>query len=100
MTVASVTEINAVSDQTFEEAIRTGINRATKTLRGVEGCWVKDTNVLIENGNTTGYKVNMEVTFVLEGDPKGVGCPKAQRARQGRLGGPFRWRNGPEAAGA
>jgi len=30
---------------------------------------VKDTNVLIENGNTTGYKVNMEVTFVLEGAP-------------------------------
>jgi flavin-binding protein dodecin len=31
-----------------------------------EGAWVKDQNVLIEDGNITGYKVNVEVTFVLE----------------------------------
>ena len=29
MTVASVTEISAVSEQGFEDAITTGINRAT-----------------------------------------------------------------------
>ena len=40
--------------------------RATSTLRGVEGAWIKDQNVLIEDGNITGYKVNLEVTFVLE----------------------------------
>ena len=66
MTVASVTEISAVSEQGFEEAIRTGINRATSTLRGVEGAWVKDMNVLIDNGNIRGYKVNLAVTFVME----------------------------------
>ncbi len=66
MTVASVTEISAVSPEGFEEAIREGINRATSTLRNVEGAWVKDRNVLIENGNITGYKVNLLVTFVME----------------------------------
>ncbi len=66
MTVASVTEISAVSSEGFEEAIREGINRATSTLRNVEGAWVKDKNVLIENGNITGYKVNLLVTFVME----------------------------------
>ena len=66
MTVASVTEISAVSEQGFEDAIRTGINRATSTLRGVEGAWVKDMNVLIDDGNITGYKVNLAITFVLE----------------------------------
>ena len=35
-------------------------------LRGVEGAWIKDMNILIEDGNVTGYKVNMEVTFVLD----------------------------------
>jgi flavin-binding protein dodecin len=39
---------------------------ATETLRGVEDCWVKDQNVLIEDGNITGYKVNVEITFELE----------------------------------
>jgi dodecin len=34
----------------------------------VEGCWVKDMNVMIEDGNIVGYKVNVEITFQLE-DP-------------------------------
>jgi dodecin len=67
MSVARVTELSAVSETSFEDAIQQGVTRATSTLRGVEGAWIKDMNVLIENGNITGYKVNMEVTFVLEG---------------------------------
>ena len=66
MSVATVTEISAISEQGFEDAINQAIARATKTLRGVEGAWVKDQNVLIEDGNIVGYKVNVEVTFVLE----------------------------------
>ena len=66
MSVARVTEISAVSEEGFEDAIRQAIARATKTLRNVEGAWVKDQNVMIEEGNITGYKVNLEVTFVLE----------------------------------
>ncbi len=66
MSVARVTEISAISDSSFEDAIQQGIARATSTLRGVEGAWIKDMNVMIENGSITGYKVNMEITFVLE----------------------------------
>jgi flavin-binding protein dodecin len=35
-------------------------------LRNVQGCWVKDQNILIEDGNIRAYKVNMLITFVLE----------------------------------
>jgi dodecin len=66
MTVARVTELSSVHPEGFEQAIQEGINRANKTLRNVEGCWVKDMNVLIEDGNIQGYKVNMDITFVLE----------------------------------
>jgi dodecin len=66
MTVARVTEISATSEQSFEDAINQGINRATSTLRNVEGAWVKDMNVLISDGNIRGYKVNLAITFVLE----------------------------------
>ena len=65
MPVARVTEISATSDQSFEDAINQGIQRATSTLRGVEGAWVKDMNVLMKDGNITGYKVNLAITFVL-----------------------------------
>jgi flavin-binding protein dodecin len=66
MSVARVTEISAISDNSFEDAIQQGISRATSTLRGVEGAWIKDMNVMISDGSITGYKVNMEITFVLE----------------------------------
>lgn len=66
MSVARVTEISATSESSFEDAIKTGLQRATSTLRGVEGAWIKDMNVSIQDGNITGYRVNMEVTFVLE----------------------------------
>jgi len=66
MTIARVTELSAISEQGFEDAIQQAVSRATKTLRGVEGCWVKDMNVMIEDGNIVGYKVNVEITFQLE----------------------------------
>jgi dodecin len=66
MTVARVTEMSAISEQSFEDAINMAVNRATQTLRNVESAWVKDQNVLIENNNITGYKVNVAITFVLE----------------------------------
>ncbi len=66
MPVARVTEISSTSEQSFEDAINLGIQRATSTLRNVEGAWVKDMNVLIQDGNITGYKVNLAITFVLE----------------------------------
>jgi dodecin len=37
MSVATVTEISAISEKGFEDAIQQGIARATKTLRNVEG---------------------------------------------------------------
>ncbi len=66
MTVARVTEMSAVSDQSFEDAVNMAIKRATSTLRNVESAWVKDMNVMIEDNNIIGYKVNLAITFVLE----------------------------------
>lgn len=66
-TVARVTEISAMSPTSFDDAVKVGLDRATKTLRGVTGAWIKDQNVIIEDGKMVGYKVNMAITFVLEG---------------------------------
>jgi dodecin len=58
--------LSATSETGFEDAINEAVARATKTLRGVEGAWVKDLNVLIEDNYIVGYKANLEITFVLE----------------------------------
>jgi flavin-binding protein dodecin len=66
MSVARITEISAISEKSFEDAVQQGIARATKTLRGVEGAWIKEQSIKIADGKITGYQVNMTVTFVLD----------------------------------
>ncbi|MDP9310377.1 MAG: dodecin family protein [Chloroflexota bacterium] len=66
MSVARVIEISATSEQSFEDAIQQGIDRANKTLRNVQGAWIKEQEVQINDGRIVGYKVNMQVTFVLD----------------------------------
>ncbi len=66
MSVARVTEITSTSDQSFEDAIRQGIARATSTLRNVTSAWIKEQQVRIDNGNIVEYQVNMLITFVLD----------------------------------
>ncbi|MGD9891402.1 MAG: dodecin family protein [Dehalococcoidia bacterium] len=68
MTVARVTEISAESPESFEDALRLGIARATKTLRNVRSAWVKEQQVVIEDGAITKYRTDMLVTFVLDDD--------------------------------
>jgi flavin-binding protein dodecin len=65
MSVARVIEISASSDESFEDALRQGVARATQTLRNVRSAWVKDQEVTIDNGKVTGYKVILKVTFIL-----------------------------------
>ncbi len=65
--VARVTEISAISETSFEDAVKTGISRASQTLRGLRSAWIKEQEVEVgADGQITGYKVNMLVTFVLE----------------------------------
>ena len=66
MSVARITEISATSQESFDAAVREGIERATQTLRNVQGAWVKEHRVIVENERIASYQVNMLVTFVLE----------------------------------
>ena len=65
MSVARVTEITASSAISFDDAVKVGVERASKTLKNVEGAWVQDQTVVVEDGKVSSYRVNMKVTFVL-----------------------------------
>jgi len=66
MSVARVTEISSTSDVSFEDAIKTGIARANKTIRNIKGAWIKEQQIDIDGDRITRYRVNMLVTFVLD----------------------------------
>ena len=65
MSVARVTEITSSSKKSFQDAIEKGIARAVKTLKNVEGAWIQDQKIDVEDGKIAAYRVNMKVTFIL-----------------------------------
>ena len=54
MSVARVTEISATSPTDFEDAVRQGIDRATRTLRNVTAAWVKESFAFFEARSRAG----------------------------------------------
>ena len=64
--VATVSEISAVSDKSFEDAIKLGLSRASKTLRNVRSAWIKEQRLDLKEGKIVNYQVNMMVTFILD----------------------------------
>jgi flavin-binding protein dodecin len=67
MSVAKVTEIIASSPNSFDDAIREGVARATKTLKNVKSAWVQNQQVKLDaDGKIREYRVQLKVSFVLE----------------------------------
>ena len=66
MSIAKVVEIIASSKEGFDDAVKIGVERASKTLDNVKGAWVKDQKVSVEDGKVVEYRVTLKVTFILE----------------------------------
>ena len=66
MTVAKVIEISAESELSFEDAIKQGIETASESLHSIKGAWVKEQQVVVENGKISRYRVDLKLTFVLD----------------------------------
>ncbi|MFD6094059.1 dodecin family protein [Oerskovia sp. NPDC060338] len=64
--VARITQISARSDVSFDDAVTTGIERASSTLRNLTGAWVKEQKVEVRDGKIVAWQVALEVTFVLD----------------------------------
>ena len=66
MSVARVTEISASSTKSFEDAVRSGIKRAGKTLDNIKAAWIQEQSVVVDGDKVSEYRVNMKVSFVLK----------------------------------
>ena len=66
MSVAKVTEISAKSSTSFDDAIAKGIERTNKTLDRIQGAWINEMKVDVQDAKVTAYRVNMKVSFILK----------------------------------
>lgn len=66
MSIARTTEITSSSAKSFEDAVQRGIRRYAKTIDNVEGAWIKEQKVVVNDGNISEYRVTMKVSFILK----------------------------------
>ena len=66
MSVAKTIEISSDSTTGFDDAIKSGIAKATETVHGIEGAYVKEQKVVVTDGSVSAYRVHMQITFTLD----------------------------------
>lgn len=66
MSVAKTIELSAISSTSFEDAIREAIAKSGESLRNIQGAWVKEQKVVIEDGDIAGFQVILALTFVVD----------------------------------
>ena len=66
MSVAKTSEITAASEKSFEDAIKSGIKKMSKTVSNIEGAWVKEQKVVVKDGEVDEYRVTLKVTFIVK----------------------------------
>jgi dodecin len=66
MSVAKVVELTASSPTSFDDAVKNGIDKAAETLRNIQGAWVSEQKVDVEDGKITAYRVTVRITFLVE----------------------------------
>ena len=67
MAVARVTKLTASSSNSFQESVDLGLERASRTLRGITGLEVISQRATVVDGAIAEYHSTIEVTFWLEG---------------------------------
>lgn len=65
MSVAKTLEIISSSTESIEDAVRGGIAKASETIKGIEGAWVKGTKAIIRDNKVVEWRVTLKITFIV-----------------------------------
>ena len=69
MPVAKIIEISSESSKSFEDAIRSGLVEASKSVRNIKSAWVNGQQAILgDHGdvNAMKYRVDLKVSFLVD----------------------------------
>jgi dodecin len=72
MSMVKVIELSSESPQSWEDATRQAVERASRTLRNIRSVWVKEFEAVVEGNNVTQFRVNLKISFLLDQDQDGA----------------------------
>lgn len=65
--IVKVTEVIAQSQKGFDDAVRSAVKEAAKTVRGIKSVWIDNFNCKVEGDKIVEYRVNAKISFLVEG---------------------------------
>ena len=66
MSVVKFIELSGRSSESFEDAIRQTVERASSTIRNITSVWVKEFEGVVENNQVTQFQVVVKISFLLD----------------------------------
>jgi len=65
MALVKVIEVLSESTKSWEDAVDTAVEEASKTIKNIRSAYVKEQSVVIKDDKVAGYRVNVKITFEL-----------------------------------
>ena len=88
MAVVKFIELSGRSSESFEDAVRQTVERASRTIRNIQSVWVKEFEGVVENNQVTQFQVVVKVSFLVgEGGSEAVGGDAVARTHPQALAG-------------
>lgn len=63
MAIIKVIEILASSKDSWEDATKTAVKEASKTVKNIRSVYVKEQSCVVENDQITQFRVNVKISF-------------------------------------
>ena len=63
MAILKVIEILANSTTSWEDATKTAVKEASKTVKNISSVYVNEMSTTVENGEVKEFRVNVKITF-------------------------------------
>jgi flavin-binding protein dodecin len=66
MSMVKVIELSSESEESWEDATRQAVERASRTIRNIRSVWVKEFEAVVADNNVTRFRVNVKISFLLD----------------------------------
>src|SRR5215212_8727038 len=65
LSVVKFIELSGRSSESFEDAIRQTVERASRTIRSIQSVWVKEFEAVVENNQVAQFQVIVKLSFLV-----------------------------------
>ena len=66
MSMVKVIELSSESPESWEDATRQAVERASRTIRNIRAVWVKEFEAVVDENSLTQFRVTLKISFKLD----------------------------------